>query len=54
MRFSKLKLEITIGETMMKIIIIHNLKLEYKSFVVIVQKWCAHPSLVEFENFLTS
>ena len=43
-----------IGESRMKKIIIHGLRLEYRSFVIAVQGWPGQPSLVEFENCLAS
>ncbi|KAF2297024.1 hypothetical protein GH714_014926 [Hevea brasiliensis] len=41
-----------IGETRMKRIIIHGLRLEYRRFIAAVQGWQNQPSLVEFENLL--
>lgn len=46
----KLELEAAIGETRMKRIIIHDLKLKYWSFVAVVQGSHTQPSLVDFEN----
>ena len=43
-----------IGETRIKRIIIHGLRSEYRSFVAAVQGWPTQPSLVEFENLLSS
>ncbi|KAE8699425.1 hypothetical protein F3Y22_tig00110578pilonHSYRG00054 [Hibiscus syriacus] len=41
-----------IGEAMIKRIIVHGLRPEYRGFVVAVQGWPTQPSLVEFENLL--
>ncbi|KAL0452913.1 UNVERIFIED_CONTAM: Retrovirus-related Pol polyprotein from transposon RE2 [Sesamum latifolium] len=49
---SKLNPEAPIGEARMKRIIIHGLKLEFRSFIVAIQEWPTQPSLVEFENLL--
>nr|KAJ0222293.1 hypothetical protein LSAT_V11C200057670 [Lactuca sativa] len=43
-----------IAEARMKRIIIHGLRLEYRSFITVVQGWPIQPSLVEFENLLAS
>ena len=43
-----------IGEGRLKRIIIHELWLEYRSFIIAVQGWPAQPSLVQFENLLAS
>ncbi|KAJ7956846.1 Retrovirus-related Pol polyprotein from transposon TNT 1-94 [Quillaja saponaria] len=45
-------LEIPIGVTRMKRIIIHGLRPEFRGFVAAVQGWSNQPSLVEFENLL--
>ena len=50
----ELDLKSAIGEARMKRIIIHGLRLEYRSFVIAVQGWPAQPSLVEFKNMLVS
>ena len=44
----------TIEEDRMKRIIIHGLRPEYRSFIIVVQGWPTQPSLVEFENLLAS
>ncbi|XP_030532193.2 uncharacterized protein LOC115742195 [Rhodamnia argentea] len=44
--------EAPIGDTRMNRIIIHGLKLEFRSFVAAIQGWKIQPSLVEFENLL--
>ncbi|KAE8676474.1 hypothetical protein F3Y22_tig00111588pilonHSYRG00004 [Hibiscus syriacus] len=41
-----------IGEARIKRIIVHGLRLEYRGFVIAVQRWPTQPSLVEFENLL--
>lgn len=41
-----------IEETMMKRIILHGLRVEFRGFVAAVQGWQNQPSLVEFENLL--
>ncbi|KAE8694951.1 hypothetical protein F3Y22_tig00110761pilonHSYRG00036 [Hibiscus syriacus] len=41
-----------IGEAMIKRIIIHGLRPEYRGFVAAVQGWPTQPSFVEFENLL--
>ncbi|KAI3518021.1 hypothetical protein L1887_06356 [Cichorium endivia] len=43
-----------IGEPRMKRIIIHGLKPEYRSFVAAIQGWPTQPSIIEFENLLSS
>ncbi|KAE8708930.1 hypothetical protein F3Y22_tig00110332pilonHSYRG00561 [Hibiscus syriacus] len=49
---SELDLTAAIGEAMIKRIIVHGLRPEYRGFVVAVQGWPTQPSLVEFENLL--
>ncbi|KAH0720363.1 hypothetical protein KY285_005165 [Solanum tuberosum] len=49
---SELDPQAPIGETRTKRIIIHGLKPDYRSFIVVVQGWRNQPSLVEFENLL--
>ncbi|KAL0367738.1 UNVERIFIED_CONTAM: hypothetical protein Sradi_3663900 [Sesamum radiatum] len=49
---SELDPEAPIGEARLKRIIVHGLKPEFKSFVVVVQGWPTQPSLVEFKNLL--
>ncbi|CAL5324316.1 unnamed protein product [Camellia sinensis] len=49
---SELDPEAQIGETRVKRIIIHGLRLEFRGFVAAVQGWKKQPSLVEFENLL--
>ena len=49
---TELDLEAPIGNTRMKRIIVHGLKLEFRSFVAAIQGWETQPSLVEFENLL--
>ena len=44
----------TIVESRMKRIIIHGLRPEYRSFIIVVQGWPTQPSLVEFKNLLAS
>ena len=51
---TKLDSKSTIGEAWMKRIIIHGLRLEYRSFVIVLQGWPIQPSLIEFENLLAS
>nr|KAJ0228004.1 hypothetical protein LSAT_V11C100003310 [Lactuca sativa] len=46
--------QFVIAEARMKRIIIHGLRLEYRSFVTAVQGWPVQPSLVEFENLLAN
>ncbi|KAF2324390.1 hypothetical protein GH714_013463 [Hevea brasiliensis] len=41
-----------IGETKIKRIIIHGLRLKFRGFIAAVQGWPNQPSLVEFENLL--
>ncbi|KAE8679378.1 hypothetical protein F3Y22_tig00111402pilonHSYRG01323 [Hibiscus syriacus] len=41
-----------IGEAMIKRIIVHGLRPEYRGFVAAVQGWPTQPSLVEFKNLL--
>ncbi|KAE8675430.1 putative RING/U-box superfamily protein [Hibiscus syriacus] len=41
-----------IGEAMIKRIIVHGLRPEYRGFVAVVQGWPTQPSLVELENLL--
>lgn len=43
-----------IVESRMRRIIIHGLRPEYRSFVVVLQGWPTQPSLVDFENLLTN
>ena len=38
----------------MKRIIIHGLRPDYRSFIIVVQGWLTQPSLVEFENLFAS
>ncbi|KAL0367866.1 UNVERIFIED_CONTAM: Retrovirus-related Pol polyprotein from transposon TNT 1-94 [Sesamum radiatum] len=49
---SELDPEAPIDEARMKRIIIHGLKLEFRSFIASVQGWPTQPSFVEFENLL--
>ncbi|KAG6471607.1 hypothetical protein ZIOFF_069051 [Zingiber officinale] len=49
---SELDPETPIGQTRIKRIIIHGLKLEYRGFVAAIQGWPTQPSLLEFENLL--
>lgn len=51
---SELNPQARIEEPRMKRIIIHGLKLEFRSFVAAIQGWPTQPSLVAFENLLTS
>ncbi|KAM2341673.1 hypothetical protein ACFX1X_014161 [Malus domestica] len=51
-KISKLDPTAHIGETRMKRIIIHGLRLEYQGFIAAIQGWLTQPSLVEFENLL--
>ncbi|KAK3011071.1 hypothetical protein RJ639_010746 [Escallonia herrerae] len=51
---SELDPQAPIAETRMKRIIIHGLRPEFRGFVAAVQGWPNQPSLVEFENLLTS
>lgn len=43
-----------IGEAKVRRIIIHDLKPEFRSFVIAIQGWPVQPSLIEFENLLTT
>ncbi|KAA8523679.1 hypothetical protein F0562_010102 [Nyssa sinensis] len=51
---SKLDPTAPTGETRMKRIIIHGLRPEFRGFIAVVQGWPNQPSLVKFENLLTS
>nr|GEX92540.1 uncharacterized protein [Tanacetum cinerariifolium] len=51
---SELDPDAPIGDTRMKRIIIHGLKLEFRSYVAAIQGWQNQPSLVELENLLAS
>jgi len=51
---SELDPEAPIGDTRMKRIIIHGLKLEFRSFVAAIQGWQTQPLLVEFKNLLAA
>ncbi|KAM1154252.1 hypothetical protein FF1_036631 [Malus domestica] len=49
-RDSELDPSAAIVESMIKRVIIHRLRPEYRGFVAVVQGWLTQPSLVEFEN----
>ncbi|KAE8679564.1 tir-nbs resistance protein [Hibiscus syriacus] len=51
-KISELDPTAAIGEAMIKRIIVHGLRPEYRGFVVAIQGWSTQPSLVEFENLL--
>ena len=38
----------------MKIIIIHGLRLEYRSFITIIQGWLTQSTILELENLLVN
>ena len=51
-KISKLDPASNISDSRMRRIIIHGLRLEYRSFVAAIQGWPIQPSLVELENLL--
>ena len=53
-KISELDPASNISDSRMRRIIIHGLRLGYRSFVLAIQGWPVQPSLVELENLLTN
>ena len=53
-KISELDPASNISDSIMRRIIIHGLRLEYRSFVAAIQGWPIQPSLVELENLLAN
>ncbi|TYK27791.1 uncharacterized protein E5676_scaffold749G00110 [Cucumis melo var. makuwa] len=51
---SELDPTLAISESLMRRIIIHGLKSEYRNFIAAIQDWAVQPSLIDLESMLAS